>query len=466
MKKLFALCLALVLALSLALVACGDDGSSSAPQSSSGSVSQSGTSSESTGGEDPAAEDWGGITIRISSYWGRDLTPGVSAEQDLFIERVRAVEEKYNCVIEFPGGPEEYYDNMVTTIMAGEPYGDLMFAFSWYFLDWIKAGAVKDLTSLDIDFNDPVFSPLSREEGTFRGQTYGFSSDTNDPNSLILFNKRIFEENNLESPYDLVDKGEWTFAKFKEYAKVLTADTNGDNVTDRWGLTGFDPPWIGVAMVYGNGGKVVDYSGDTPRFALGDAPAMEALDLFYEMLTVDKSIMTVEAGADWTTGPQAFVDGNAAMFKSEYWVQEWIMGQDMSDEFGVVNMPMGPQASQYADDQIPAVYFAPVGADDDKTEKAIRAYMEIFQPLYEDMTQAEILESKYMAVCQDERSVQTMVDTVMDGYQLSTGVGRAGLNATVSEIFAAITNGEGTPASIIAERSSAIQAELDERFNF
>lgn len=92
--------------------------------------------------------DFGGMTIAFCNWWGWDLTPGLSDQNDRLIARIAETEEKFNVKIEMRKGPEEYYDNMVTTIMAGEPYGDLMFAFPDNFPGWVKAGAAYDLTEL------------------------------------------------------------------------------------------------------------------------------------------------------------------------------------------------------------------------------------------------------------------------------------------------------------------------------
>ena len=42
------------------------------------------------------------------------------------------------------------------------------------------------------------------------------------------FNLQMIEDANLEDPRDLVERGEWTWEKFREYCKVLTKDTDGD----------------------------------------------------------------------------------------------------------------------------------------------------------------------------------------------------------------------------------------------
>ena len=49
----------------------------------------------------------------------------------------------------------------------------------------------------------------------------------------LAFNLQMVEDANLEDPRDLVERGEWTWEKFREYCKTLTKDTDGDgNIRD------------------------------------------------------------------------------------------------------------------------------------------------------------------------------------------------------------------------------------------
>ncbi len=48
--------------------------------------------------------------------------------------------------------------------------------------------------------------------------------------AAIVFNKDIVEDNNLESPYDLVYSGKWTLDKFIELAASVINDVNGDGL--------------------------------------------------------------------------------------------------------------------------------------------------------------------------------------------------------------------------------------------
>jgi multiple sugar transport system substrate-binding protein len=466
MKRFLAIAMASVLALSLA--ACGSPSPSptAAPSPAAEPTAEPEAQAVSETVPDPLtvspAKDYGGITIKISSPWGWDLTPGVSSDQDLFIQRIADVEKKYNVKIEMFKGPDEYWDTMVTTIMSGEPLADIMYAHTWYFVEWFLAGAVKDLTGLGLNFGDPAINPVTVEEATYFGRVGGFGADRLDPNAVILFNKRMFEENNLTSPYELIEQGKWDFATFKEYAKALTKDTNSDGTMDQWGITAFDPFTTGINLVFSNGGGGIDFAQRPPQFTLTEPKALEAINLFNEMVNTDQSLLMVDP-TDWTTGPNIFINGQAAMLDVEWWVLEWIGVQDMSDEYGIVPFPMGPQATKFVDGVQPGIYFMPVTTSDEKAEACFAVYCDIFRTLHPELTEEERLEAKYMAGCRDEEGLAYMIKDVQ-GYQVPTNLGKSGLQSDINAIFESIANKEGTPASILDAHKDELQAKLNDKF--
>ncbi|MGN0762043.1 MAG: ABC transporter substrate-binding protein, partial [Aristaeellaceae bacterium] len=343
--------------------------------------------------------DFGGMTISFCNWWGWDLTPGLSDQNDRLIARIAETEEKFNVKIEMRKGPEEYYDNMVATIMAGEPYGDMMFAFPWNFPGWMKAGAAYDLTDIiaetGIDLSQ--YSPVATNVGEYDGRYYGVNKEMPDVNSMVAFNKRLLEEAGLESPYDLIAKGEWTFAKLQEYAKALTK-TDADGVTTQYGFSAYDPyGTLATTFVTANNAGIVEYVDGKATFALDSANALEALNVMYDMANVDKSLFLYDAGADWATSTNMFIAGDIAMMNAPTWVIECYNAWNMEDDFGLVPFPMGPQATEFVDDTNgQAVYFVPSCVDKDRATAALVVYDAVFSDLYPELTEDERYESKFM----------------------------------------------------------------------
>jgi len=411
--------------------------------------------------------DFGGIAISQCNYWGKDLTPGQSDETDRFIARIAELEQKYNVKFEYRKGPEEYYDNMVTTIMAGEPYGDLLFAYPWDFSNWVRAGAVKDITDLvdELGLDLSTYNAAAVEEGTIDGRIYGLNKEKSEVNSMIAFNKRLVEEAGLESPYDLMAKDEWNFEALQKYAKALTKfDANGVNT--QWGLSSFDAPWLAITMIYANNGAVVDYSGTTPVFSMDSANSLEALNLVAEMATVDKSIFVTELGAEWDTAVKLFASGQLGMMRAEQWIIACFDSYGMQDDYGLVPFPKGPQATEYIDDiSSQAVYFIPSNVDDETAKAALLFYNDLYDDLYPELSLEEKAAAKFTSYCRDEESIENMANIYYNNLTKSTGIYKAGVTMdNINDIMYAIYDGTSTPAAVIAEKKPAIQAVIDESY--
>ena len=64
-----------------------------------------------------------------------------------------------------------------------------------------------------------------------------------------MFNKMLLDEYDVESPYDLVNEGEWTIEKFGSLCKTVSEDLNQDgifNQNDRYGLLVWDDSIVGM----------------------------------------------------------------------------------------------------------------------------------------------------------------------------------------------------------------------------
>ena len=51
----------------------------------------------------------------------------------------------------------------------------------------------------------------------------------NDAMEVMIFNKGMLQDNNLENPYDIVKSGSWTFDKLIEMSQLVSKDLNGDS---------------------------------------------------------------------------------------------------------------------------------------------------------------------------------------------------------------------------------------------
>jgi hypothetical protein len=343
MKKLLALCLALAMAFTL--TACGGSGNGSGDGGGDTAATPTpGTTDADFGqqvqvGQGAATQDG---RIDMGGWWRpyyfsdddsveADPSYSGSNEAHLKFETMQSVQDKYGMPIYFNNLTfEGNMESLNTSILAGTPDMDI------YMVDMNRAVPVQfsgfglDLRTLlpadhdifttqsrlqFIDFKDGravLFKPVTEE-------------DMVDQVCVLAFNLQILEANTLERPDALWERGEWTWAKFEEYMKVLTQDTNGDGEIDQFGFAG----WVGDFMpelLMSNG----TYIANSATENISSAEVGEVLQLISDMYNVWNVALPYDQNDSerWTTNRYAYREGNIAFWP----IFNWIASQN--DDYG------------------------------------------------------------------------------------------------------------------------------------
>lgn len=136
-------------------------------------------------------------------------------------------------VIQIMCGAQEYSSKLQNLVAAGT-IPDLVVSESSTdpcFVTLANAGLVQPIDAY-IDYNEPELKDLQSvyEAGLWNGQHYLAPYD-NKPVYYMIYNPKIFEEYGYETPWDLWEKGEWTWDTFRELAAELNiTDENGDYI--------------------------------------------------------------------------------------------------------------------------------------------------------------------------------------------------------------------------------------------
>jgi multiple sugar transport system substrate-binding protein len=125
---------------------------------------------------------------------------------------------------------------------------------------------------------------------------------------VVYYNKKLFDEAGLAYPSD-----DWTWDEFLETAKTLTVDSDGDGVTDQFGL-GTEASIFRLApFIWQNGGELVDDQQNPTRLTIDTPEAREAFQWFVDLQTEHK----VAPGAEEEAAEDSesrFQNGRLAMF--------------------------------------------------------------------------------------------------------------------------------------------------------
>ena len=292
------------------------------------------------------ARDLGGRKVRMSAWW--DLTPQPNTEQDEeLIERYEQMEKDYNFEWEYVNIPwEDYQRSYITHSMSDDAIADIAIAeFNWIYPNLALNGFLADISQLkEFNFAQDKWNQGRIKLGTFDNKVYAWDIGRSFPVGVMFWNKSMFEREGVDPLYDDFFKGEWTWDKMIDIAKRLTKDTDGDGVTDQWGLSGTT---LIQHFVYSNGGRSIDISDPTkPSFALLSDEAIEGFQALQDAANVDKVVELNPEGAEWDYSRTQFINGKVGMFVGQWWMVDSIK-EGMQDEYGLVLFPKGPKADEY-----------------------------------------------------------------------------------------------------------------------
>ena len=255
-------------------------------------------------------------------------------------ERNAAVERTLNIsLISKVVDPHTMYDEIRASVLSGSYYADAVLLPQQFIGTYVNGGAIINLRSLPGFDYDGDYVRTKVETGMDVFEIVGTGGDavyavagpaSLDPECLscIYFNKSIVEELGLESPYDLVSKGEWTADKYKEYA-MSVKDSGGKYYS--YGAQNVSP-YISDLFYFAFGGKLANSSlGYYPSIALnGEGPAA----------TVSKVASVVNM--DYSCGSSldaisSFCDGKMLFLVDRVSTMKTI--KDTSFDWGVLPLP-------------------------------------------------------------------------------------------------------------------------------
>lgn len=392
--------------------------------------------------------DLNGDPIKFAMWW--DGMPKPDTELgEIAVQMHADAEKKYNTKIEYINIPwGEMVEKVTSTALSGDPFADVVILEFRWIPAMLAGGYLKPLDDFMDVSKEERFPETVKKIGTFNGKQYGFNASANESGGLY-YNKTMFKREGLTDPYELQQKGEWTWSAYLDAAKKLTKDTNGDGTPDQYGLSA-DPTILATYLIHSNGGQIVDEEAGTVTF---DTPeAIEAYD-FMAALYNEHKVIKPNEGDNWGDPRKYFTQGLVGM--TQGWVWE---GADrianMTDEWGYVFFPKGPKAADYV---VPLtnsnMMFIPAGAKHPKESIELWKDLQNWDQMEEGFT--EWLE----ASLPDENSIDTaltmpskMIMSNWEGYGIADVF--YGLNDRIAK-------GEESPATAVAKEKQKAQGLMD-----
>ena len=323
---LFLLCFALIL---LSFSCSGDNGEADNPMIDGENAAFDGVSEDDISIEadldtpDLPDVDMDGkiFTILTAGWWGSEgWNSDVAPEEyngepvdDAGYERRIKIEQMYNVIINQIEEPShsDAVNKYRTSILAGDGAYDAAITTCSDFASLLAGNYLTDFKELTyVDMDKPYWSRSFYDAMSIMGNHFGADGDISvrrlKCTFIMAFNKSMIKDNGLESPYDLVKNGQWTFDKMIEMSKQIVRDLNGDGSMTRgddvWGINYTSDTLMGIINSVGINLVETDSAG-IPQLTAGTERNLSRLLRVYEDIVDEShSVNTLFSAGGATTG--------------------------------------------------------------------------------------------------------------------------------------------------------------------
>jgi len=295
------------------------------------------------------------------------------AHRDLFTEaengepvndavyyRNKKIEAKYNIkiteIIYSSSTAWGLSDKVSTAVRAGDDVYDVVVPHVHELQGLMLKGNLIDFSGMPIiDLNRPWWNKGTIRDLSIAKKVFLLQGDLlimdNDAMAAMIFNKKILAENQLETPYDIVKSGEWTFDKFLEMGRGIAKDLNGDGTMyikdDLFGYVlqcGVDASFI----VSGNSKICSKDADDLPIITAGTERFYKITDYLSEMLSDTENSVNLHS----YEGKFPIYDEQVKMFSEDRVLFTWIRMRiverlrGMETDFGIIPCPKLDKAQE------------------------------------------------------------------------------------------------------------------------
>lgn len=279
-----------------------------------------------------------------------------------FFAMLEAVSKKFNCKITVKN-INFSTEFLAPKILAGDMVCNLLDQTCEGWPSNAAAGYIQPMDKIEgINIRDDRWIASYTNFATFGGHVWGLQfTRPAEVRACLFYNRTLIKKyvGAKEDPYNYIKSNGWTFDKFRQMANACTVDTNQDGETDIYGVLANSLVDAAYFLIGANGGSLITDNGDgtvTPTYT--SKPVQEALEFYYDLANVDKSLKVwdyARSADTWNDSISAnevqkfFTEGKAAFYIGESWLAPQVLKKAESTlDYGMVPLPMGPSASKYS----------------------------------------------------------------------------------------------------------------------
>ncbi|MEO0991923.1 MAG: sugar ABC transporter substrate-binding protein [Pseudomonadota bacterium] len=341
--------------------------------------------------------------------------------------------------------PSDYWPKLSALAAAGD-LPDVFAMSSGFVKGWAKAGNLADLGPVAESTDLGAYFEGALTPGIVDDQMVAFPQNWVAP--VLYYNRDMFDAAGLGYP-----AADWTWEDFREAAKALTLDTDGDGTTDQWGYWVYGRYAHVDTWMFRNAGQYLN--ADESALELNDAGANTLA--FLSSLVLEDKVAPMPQEMEGIRQQDVFPLGMAAMWVDGSWNIDNVRNvADPSMNWGIAQVPMGPDATA---DTARAYAWADLMSIADTSDQKDLAWAFIQHMVGEGRTAADFPGGKvpaYRAIAESDAWLET--DKKPDNKSLILEIG-------AQQVYTGFSNNWSGWRGYAAEGSGGVNGELDEVFN-
>ena len=294
---------------------------------------------------------------------------------DAIFERNSSIMDRFGITITENALPyPEALSQIRASISAGDDAYDIVSLVDRDALSLANEGMIYYMDEVPyIDFDKPYWNQSLNESMSIKGRKILAYSDmvltAYDFTHILTFNKQLVADLSLESPYDLVESGQWTLDKFNEYIMLGSADLNGDTIydqNDRYGFASLSKHLAPCFWIAAECSSIVKNSDGIPEYTIGSERMIDVLDRVYEMTWGNNYWCNQVTEANANVGYQMFSTDQILFCNSNFGQLLGATFREMKTDYGIIPYPKydETQESYYSRVEGGNPYFVPITAGD------------------------------------------------------------------------------------------------------
>jgi hypothetical protein len=323
-----------------------------------------------------------------------------------------------------------------------------------------------------IDLNSPWWDNSCIKDLSIAGRLYFVTGDANlhynDDTWIIMFNKNMIKELELDNPYQIVLDGKWTLDKFYELMSAASADLNGSGTPDfddRYGFLSHTTTY--TSFLFGtdeklfakNDGDLPVANLNSPNFASKYIKVSETLSNTRLTAIWQRDKYIYLNGDEWTW-QNIFFEGRALFFAEVLGTLHLSGMRNMQENFGLLPVPKYDMSqSEYISTVLDSTLALGVPSNAENPERtglimealSAESYGSIIPEYYDVALQYKLT--------RDEESVK-MLDVIRKIRRYDLG-SVYNLGSVAYELTAMMTKNDQNIASYLEKSASRIEKSID-----